>query len=311
MVQQGSIQIIVNPTSGGRSGRHLISQLTPRLRAAGYAVGTFMTTGPGDASRFAAALPVMPKQIIVVVGGDGTVREVATSLTGPEMPLIIYPMGTENLVARYFQMKRDFDALLERLRRGEAFQVDVGQVRLASQRVERFILVAGIGFDAEVVRRLVASRRGHISHQDYFWPIWRTFWGYHHPKLSIETDDGAVFQGCGMAFVGNIPRYAVGLKIVPRAHPQDGKLDVCALSCSRRSTLLRHAFNVLLGRHAETSGVTYRQATRIAVTSRDRVAVQLDGDWLAPLESEDGAMNPEFTLTGSRVSFLVAPGWRP
>jgi YegS/Rv2252/BmrU family lipid kinase len=309
MIDGRNIQIIVNPVSGGSSSRRLVQELCGRLGAAGFRAELFETGGPGDGARRVSGLDADQCGAVVVIGGDGTVREVATALPSPLLPLVILPMGTENLVARYFRMRRDPAALVNLLRNGRRIEIDIAQMKMQGTdgvNVKRFLLVAGIGFDAEVVRSLAARRRGHICHADYFWPIWRSFWSYHHPLLRIETEHGVLFEGHSMAFVGNIPRYAVGLKLHPQADPQDGLLDVCVLPCRRQTAVLRHAVNVVFGRHVDSAGVLYRQAKTVAITARSPAPVELDGD----LASES-ATTVELSLTGTRRSFLVDEGWRP
>ena len=130
MIDGRCIQIIVNPVSGGSGSRHLIQDLRRGLGVAGFRVELFETAGPGDGGRRASSLDPNEGGAVVVVGGDGTVREVATSLPGPSLPLVVLPMGTENLVARYFQMRRAPNAVVDLLRNGRPIEIDVGQMSM-------------------------------------------------------------------------------------------------------------------------------------------------------------------------------------
>lgn len=301
------VQFIVNPVSGGFGSKPLVRKLRRFLADAGQPTEVYETRGPGDAAATAEVLRASDCRAVVVVGGDGTVRETATAMGDTGVPLVVLPMGTENLVAKYFQMRRDPGQLASLLLHGKPVDVDIGEMRSgqgAGSVARRFLLVAGMGFDADVVRRLTARRKGHINHGDYFWPIWRSFWSYHHPRFRVDTEQGLLYEGHGLVFIGNIPRYAIGLRILPRAHPQDGKLDVCVFACRWQLPLLRHSVNTLLRRHVSTTGVTYRQAERVRVTADRQVPVQLDGDLADTLPAE-------FTLTGQKTRFLAPPHWRP
>lgn len=296
------IHLIVNPVSG-RSGRgRIIRRIGESLNAGGGLLTLHETRKSGDCHEFARQAAEAGADALIVVGGDGTICEAAggvfSALGGtPGCPILVVASGTENLLAKYLGIPADADALLGILHEGRAVTMD-----LAFMNDRPFLMVAGMGFDAEVVRRLSASRRGHISYLSYAGPLWRTFWSYKHPEVSVEVDGSLVFEGRGMVFVGNIPRYAIGLRLLAKASPFDGLLDVCVFECAWQATLLRHSLNVLLRRHIATSGVVYRQARRVVVRSARAVDVELDGD-LA------GALPAVFEIRPSVAQFLVSAEW--
>lgn len=297
------VQVIANPISGRAGSRSLVAELCRKLGRLGWPVQVDFTCGPGDAPRLAARCRPDELRAVIVVGGDGTVREAATST---DVPVAILPTGTENLLARYFGMRRSVDSLCRLLQNGRPTAIDVAAMSRgdADRRdVRRFLLMSGMGFDAEVVRRLTARRKGHITHGDYFWPIWRTLGSYQHPRMVVETESGTLFKGRGLVFVGNIPRYAAGLRICLQASPRDEKLDVCIFECHGQIALLWHAFKTLLRRHVGSSHVLYDRASRVRVTADRHVAVQLDGD-LA------GALPAEFEIIGQKAIFLAPAEWQ-
>jgi diacylglycerol kinase family enzyme len=211
--------------------------------------------------------------------------------------MLVVPLGTENILARYLGARLDAAWLWQVIYKGAQIALDV-----PSMNGRPFLLIAGMGFDAEVVRRLDEVRRGHISYWSYVRPIWRTFWGHPFSSVSVEADGSPLYEGPGMVFVGNVPRYAIGLRILDRAVPDDGLLDVCVMRCSWQGPLLWHTLNVLLRRHARSRAVVYRQARQVRVWSEKPVPVQVDGD-------VGGWLPAEFEMTGKQVRFLVAPGW--
>jgi len=263
---------IVNPVSGRRKTPALLRELRRRLRSAGVALEVRSTAGPRDATRIAAEVGG-DVDAVLVVGGDGTVREVIDGLAGRDTPVVIVPTGTANIVAREFGMQADAGAVARTLLEGTPVHVDVGQVN-----GRRFVIVVGVGFDAEVVERLTRRRRGHIGYVDYFWPLWQTFWSHRWPRLKIEADGVCVFDDRGLAMVGVLARYSLGLRILKHARTDDGLIDVCAMPCASRRRLLSHALNVLRGRHVDRCGVVYRQCCEVRITSPDRVPVEVDGD---------------------------------
>lgn len=250
----------------------VLDQLRRDLQKAGHEVTMHLTAGPGDATAIASQLPESTAAAIAV-GGDGTVREVSQGLLGRDIPLAVLPAGTENLVARHFNITARRECLLDTLLRGATRKLDVGRM---GDRI--FLVVAGIGFDAEVVRRLSHNRRGHITRWSYLLPLWRTFWDYRFPRLKVVADGELVFDDCGIALIGNLPRYGAGLDIHQRAVVDDGLLDLCIFPCCGRAELLSHAFRVVRRKHLVRGGAIYIQARRIEVSSPEAVPVELDGD---------------------------------
>ncbi|MEK6644948.1 MAG: diacylglycerol kinase family protein [Planctomycetota bacterium] len=295
------VQIVVNPVSGRESSERLVSGLVKEMESAGWPVRVHRTTGPGDGGAGVAGCNADSCRALVVVGGDGTVREVATSVQAG-VPIVILPRGTENLVAKYLGMATTVECVSRLLKEGVPIGIDIAEMR-TRERLRRFLLVAGVGFDAEVVRLVHGARRGHITHRSYIWPILRTLWTYRHPRLRVETAEGVLFEGHGMVFVGNIPRYAIGLRLVQHADPCDGLLDVCVYECNSRLGLLRHAIMTLFRRHIGSRGVKYTQTRRASVSAQSTVDVEVDGDLADPLPAE-------FVMTDHKATFLVSAEWR-
>ena len=155
-----------------------------------------------------------------------------------------------------------------------------------------FLLMAGIGFDAEAVRRVSESRKGHVSYLTYARPLWQTFWQHRFPNLRVVVDDKTVFEGKGMAFVGVMPRYAIGLHLLAEAKHDDGFLDVCVMPCSSRRQLVGLSMSTALGRHLHRSGVVYCKGTdvRIDAPGESEISCQIDGDVAGTLPITCGVM---------------------
>ena len=256
-----------------------------------------MTAKAGDATRFAQEADRRGTALVVVFGGDGTIREAANGVLGRNTPLLVVPSGTENILAKYLDIRANPDQLVRVIRDGAPYEVDA-----IRRGVAHFLLVAGIGFDAEVVRRLAEARTGHISYASYFWPIWRTFWSYRHPQVYVRADGATIFRGRGMVFIGNVPRYAIGLRLLQLAHPADGMMDICVFPCISHLSLIRHSVNALLRRHLRRGRVIYRQARRVEVSADGPVNLEIDGDLGSPLPAV-------FEVAPRAVRFLVAADW--
>jgi len=264
--------MIVNPVSGGADNRGLVAALQARLRGLGRESDALFTAARGDARRFAAGVAA-DTPVVLAIGGDGTVNEVIDGLVGRPVPVLIVPRGTENLLGKYLRIPISLEWLAAAANWPRTIEFDVA---VANDR--HFLCVSGVGFDAEVIRRLEHRRRGHIGYNDYFWPLWRTFWGWRFPPIRIEADGKAVFDDRGLAFVGNANRYAFNLGILRDARPDDGLLDLCIYRCGWQGRLLVHSANTLLGRHIGRPGVIYLKAQRVRIWSPRVLPVEIDGE---------------------------------
>jgi diacylglycerol kinase family enzyme len=116
----------------------------------------------------------------------------------------------------------------------------------------------------------------------------------------VTADGEEVFDGCGLALVGIMARYPAGLRVLNRARPDDGMLDVCAVPCESRPKLVRHAVNVLRQVHDRTGGMVYRKCLRARVEGENGVPLEIDGD-------AGGCLPADFSVLPAAATVLVPP----
>jgi diacylglycerol kinase (ATP) len=271
----GYIAYIVNPKSGATGSKLVGRGFEEYLVRKGYKVRVSLTTSLVNACEIATDAAVdYHCAMVVVVGGDGTVREVAHGLEGSDKPLLIVPGGTENLLANELGFDEKLKTIIKAFEGWFVRPLDLGSVNGRC-----FTSIAGFGFDGAVVRRVSEQRSGHIDYFDYFWPIWRTFWEYKFDAMKVEVDGSEIFNGRGLVFVGNISRYAVGLQILHYADFSDGLLDVCIYKCASQPHLVKHSVMTVFKQHADCSDVIYRQGKEISVSSQSAgIDTEIDGD---------------------------------
>jgi diacylglycerol kinase (ATP) len=271
----GYITYILNPKAGATSSRLVGRQFERYLAKNSFEVRVSLTASLEDACELATDAAVdYDCAMVVVVGGDGTVREVAHGLEGSDKPLLIVPCGTENLLANELGFDEKLETIVKTFEAGCVRPLDLG-----SANGKCFTSIAGFGFDGQVVKRVSERREGHIDYLDYFWPLWRTFWDYKYDAIKVKVDGEEVFEGPGLVFVGNISRYAMGLQILHHADFGDGLLDVCIYKCACRVHLLKHSFVTVLKQHAYSADVIYRQGKDITVSSQVAdMKTEIDGD---------------------------------
>jgi len=257
---------------------------------------------------------------LIAVGGDGTVSALINE--GPSVPLTVLPAGTENLVAQHFGLGRDPKVLAGLIAAGQLVRVDLGR---AGER--RFLLMAGFGFDGDIVTRhhqARVSRFGLIrptSRLAYVQPILQSSLSYKFPKISVRIADPGtqeVMTGTTV-FIFNMPRYALGLPFAPTAREDDGWLDLLVFRDPGPLKALYYLWKVFRGTHLDQPGVFHRRVKKLVVTADEPIPVQIDGDpggyvlppFGAPRESPidaGGASHPgDSGSTGHAVD--SAAGW--
>ena len=265
--------VIINPKAGSARGWPIYRQLEAGLSEMGYKVSVWPSQYGGHAHKLALRAKDAA-DLVAVVGGDGTVAEVANGLAYSQAPLLIVPTGTENIIANELGLSNVSRTLKDLLRCGQAHPVDLGCVN-----GRYFLAVLGAGFDADVIERVHAKREGHITHMSYFWPIWRTFWEYRFSAVRVEADGELVWDGRALVFVGNTARYAVGLRILRDACFDDGLLDLCIYPCHWQGQLVLHSLTTMLQIHPEWRSVIYRRCRNIVISSGEKpLRMQIDGD---------------------------------
>ncbi|NLX06757.1 MAG: diacylglycerol kinase family lipid kinase [Phycisphaerae bacterium] len=268
-----NILAIINPISGYARARQLPMKLQRRLRDEGFSTRIHITQGPNDATDYVHRHGG-DFDLVIACGGDGTVRDVVSAASVENIPVTVFPTGTENLFSKELGITSDLDCMVRMLRHGHFIDID-----MATVNDKRFLLLSGIGFDARVLLMLNRFRTGNITHLTYFWPIWRTFWEYDFPPINVQADGQLVMDNePGLVFISNIRRYAVGLQICKRAEKDDARMDLCIYKTDHQISLLAHAWRTVLGRHVDHPNVVYRQASDIKIWSDREIPFAVDGD---------------------------------
>jgi YegS/Rv2252/BmrU family lipid kinase len=252
-------------------------------RAHGWQVDERYLAAPGDAERFARDAVAQQYHLIVAAGGDGTVNEVANAMVGTSVVLAPLPIGTVNVWAREAGFSMDVTTAAQQIIDGVVGKIDVG---FANQRA--FLLMTGIGFDAEVVRHLYASDKRKFGVLAYIGRIWSVMWGFRSNVVTVMLDDEVMHVPLLMMVVGNTHRYAGFIPFTPTAQLNDGLLDVKMMfghelyvtGVFRFLMLYIYRYFPWLDRHT-----LLRRVRRVVVTGAP-MSWQVDGDYVGstPIE---------------------------
>lgn len=266
-----TVIILTNPTAGASSGALIVGEVKLALEARGFSV--LVIAKIDEAAECAKKLFHSGSlRTVVAAGGDGTLALLANHLP-PEIPLTMLPLGTENLLAKYFGLTNNIQEVAGIVADGQVLQVDSGVAN-----GKRFLLMASCGFDADVVTRMHQQRTGHIQRSSYAKPIWKSIRKYKYPELLVYPDDYETPIKARWAFMFNFPCYAMGLPIIPWADATDGQFDLCTFRGGNLFNGLIYLAGILLRRHRGWRDTHFENFSRLRIESNGEVPYQLDGD---------------------------------
>jgi len=267
------IAVIRNPISGLSSRHRLVPAFLGALQSGDTEVVHRATEGPGHAAEISREEADRGCDVVVAVGGDGTVNEVLNGLPPDGPALATFPTGTASVVARAVGIPfRPADAARVILA-GRRRRIDVGRVN-----GRRFLLVVGVGWDAHVVATVARSRRGHLGMHRYVLPALTAAQTYRWPDLSVRMEGEAVPRVAKLAFACNFRHYGGFFRIAPDARPDDGLLDFVTLSGGGARDSVRWAVGAVLGTLPGLRETEHVKGRSLVVTSDEPVPFQVDGD---------------------------------
>ena len=267
------VAIAANPYSGMRPNRPFVDALARALER--KALDARIIWEPAE-RRALLADPATPQyyRCVVAAGGDGTVCAVINER--PPVPLAVLPLGSENLFAREMGFINDPDALAQAIASARTRRIDLGRVG-----EQRFSLMVGVGFDAEVVHRVglwraAGAKLKRVNRLSYVKPILRSLFRYPFGQLEINADGVRILGTHALIF--NLPQYALRLALPPGVQGDDGLLDWIVLRDPGAFKLLGYCRSLRRREAPAREDIICGQARAIAVSSDTRAPVQIDGD---------------------------------
>ena len=216
---------IVNPISGALRNPEKIIELIHKIwKDSKIKFEIKITAHPGNATELAKEATGNQIDMVVAVGGDGTINEVGRGLVGSNVILGVIPAGSGNGFARNFDIPLNIRKSIELLKQPNLKKIDVGKIN-----DHYFLNVAGIGLDAEISAHF--EKFGFRGPLPYFMVGFREFFRYRPESivLNLNSHKNLHFNPIVLS-IANAPQYGNGAIIAPGAIPDDGELDFCVLS---------------------------------------------------------------------------------
>ena len=266
--------LIVNPKAG-QGKTSALAQVDDALFAGGITCDIVFTHTPTDGQNIAVDALSKDYDIVIAAGGDGTLCDVANGLAGHDLPLGIVPLGTVNVLAREFGIPQDPVYAARMISEWTPRKIDLGT---ANGRY--FTLMAGFGFDAEVVANVLQPLKDVIGASAYVLKGLETLTRYRATDVTIEMPEHTYQGKAFLVIVANAQTYTYGLKITPKASPHDGMLDVCVFErpISDKLGFAWQVAEVFVNRHLYHSQVKFFRTQSLRISSQPEILAQIDGD---------------------------------
>ena len=212
--------IIGNPNSGRAGSKGYLERCAKILRSGGLEVEVLNTERPDHATELASQAG---ERLVVAAGGDGTINEVINGLA-KEATLGILPLGTANVLARELGLPLRVERACERILRGERVRIDLGVARNREGVERRFACMAGIGFDAHVVRAVTPRLKRYLRSLAFALTAFKVLAKEDLPWVQVIHGDTT--HVTRFAIVANAHHYGGGFRVSRSALLTSGELEV-------------------------------------------------------------------------------------
>ncbi len=222
MSSQKKYFFIINPVSGRGKGSRLIPSIEKCCSSKKIIFEIHVSRFAGDACDLAEKAVTSGFEVIVAVGGDGTVNEVARKIAGTNSVLGIIPIGSGNGLAREMKIPLDSIAALKFLFTGSIRKIDTG-----FSNGHFFACTTGVGFDAHLAQGFLSlPQRGLNGYVKLFL---KEFFSYKNKKYIIQNNDQKIETDAFLITIANCRQWGNDFFISPESKHDDGKLEICII----------------------------------------------------------------------------------
>jgi diacylglycerol kinase (ATP) len=271
---------ILNPVAGRGKAKHIHAALMNALEQSAFDYTFHITTGPGHATTLAREASTH-SSIVIAIGGDGTVNEVASGLTGTKCAMAVMSEGSGNDFARIVSAPHDPQKLISILRDPVIRTFDAGTITMVHANGETttrsFFNSVGIGFDAAVARR-VSTIRWLRGIPLYLTALLQTIAGYQPHVLSVRCNGSDWTKNYFLLCIGNGKWEGGGFMLTPNAAPDDGMFEVCGVTGDSILKVLPVLPSVMSGTHLGKNHIESFDTTALSMQCTSGVPIHGDGE---------------------------------
>ena len=271
MTEKKKIVFVVNPISGTQSKKAILKWIDERMARSIYDYSIVKTEYAGHATQIAASAAQDKVDVVVAIGGDGTINEIARSLVHTETALGIIPCGSGNGLARHLRIPMEPKAAIDVINQGNRLCIDYGKINNIP-----FFCTCGVGFDAFVSLKFADSgKRGLLT---YLENTLHESLTYQPETYEIENEEGTVKYKAWMIACGNASQYGNNAYIAPHASLTDGLMDVTIMEPFTVLDVPSLSFQLFNKTIDQNSRVKTMRAKKIKIHRTQDGVMHFDGD---------------------------------
>ena len=292
MTDTRRVAVVVNPSKVAADDKAR-EQVEKAVRDVGWDAPTWLETTKDDPGKGMAEQAVRDgHDVVLAMGGDGTVMSCITALAGSGVPIGVLPAGTGNLLARNLDLP--VDDVQEAVRvalTGVDKAIDVGVCG-----EHKFAIMAGLGFDAAMMRDAPEKLKSKVGWPAYVVSAARHLRGRRTSVRITLDDQQPMSRKARTVVVGNVGKLQGGIPLMPDARPDDGVLDVVVIAPRNLLDWLRVAAVVIVRRHRPDFRVERFRARRVRIEAEQPMPQQLDGEVIGDHSTMDISIEPRALL---------------
>jgi diacylglycerol kinase (ATP) len=274
----------VNPASGNGATGKRWPELARRAAALGLAGETLMSERPEHLIELAAQAARDGAELVVAVGGDGTLSETVNGLmlAGGGSDVATIPLGTGMDFVRTYGIPTRFDDAVRTALDGATRRIDVGRVSYLTwtgEAAERYVVnVGSVGMSAAVAQRANTMSKALGGRATFFYALVRVFLAWRNTEIEVTLDEARRSARMHDVIVANGRYHGGAMRLAPDAEPDDGLFDVLMIGDVNKIDFLTTAPKLYRGTHLSHPKVDLVKAHTVAVDARERLPIELDGE---------------------------------
>jgi diacylglycerol kinase (ATP) len=273
---------LVNPAAENGSAGRRWPELAHRAAALGLRGDALLSERPGQLAELARQAAGSGAELLVAVGGDGTVNEVANGIAGLGTELAVIPRGTGWDFVRTYGIPRKLEAAVEVALRGRAREIDLGLARYRAwdgmERESLFANIASAGMSGAIAKRANETSKALGGKASYLWATLAVFSRWRNDEVRVRVDGEEHSGRMHDVIVANGRYLGGGMMICPEAQPDDGLFDVLLIGDLTKRDLMLTLPKTYRGTHLPHPKAMLLRGTNVEVEAPEPLPIELDGE---------------------------------
>jgi len=270
-LSKSNILFIINPISGGKDKLKIPALIDAHLDRSKFNANYSFTEYVGHASEIAEEAASKNFDIIVAVGGDGTINEIASKVMQHHKILGVLPFGSGNGLSRFLKIPMNTAKAIRVIN-----DLNVSLIDTATFNQKSFFNMAGMGFDAHISSVFAGNKSRGLS--GYVKLGLKEMLNYKAQEYRIEIDGKEYLRTAFVVSIANSSQYGNNAHIAPKASITDGLLDVCIVKAFPLYQITLLAYHMLRGSTDQSSLVEIIRGKEIRISRVADDAIHIDGE---------------------------------